>query len=341
MALSTEHLTLYDVARRSDPDGKAAVIAEVLAQSNEILDDIPWVEGNLPTGHKTTLRGSLPTPTWRLLNQGVAPTKSGTKQITEVCGMMEAYSQIDVSLANMARDVAAFRLSEDKAFIEGMAQTLAYTLFYGNEDGTEPEKFLGFTGRYYSLATTVTTYGQIIDAGGAGADNTSIWLVAWGENSVHGIYPRGSKAGLSQQDLGEQTVLDSSNNPYQAYRTHFKWDCGLCVRDYRSVVRIANIDNSDILTAGDAADSSANLLKYMSVAIDKIKPVGGSSRLVFYANDTVLSMLRVKLMNKSNVQITLEQMQGAGGIQRPTLHFMGVPVRLVDQLGIAEAEITT
>jgi len=336
--LGATNLSLLDVARRLNPDGSAAIIAEVMAHYNEILDDIPFIEGNTETGMKTTVRSGLPTATWRSLNQGVVRTKSTTSQIIENCGMLEAYSDVDKDLALMARDVSAFRFQEDKGHIEGMSQQMASALFYGDTT-VYPDRFVGIAPRYYSLATTVQTYGQIIDALGTGSDLTSIYLVGWGSDTVHGIYPRGSIAGLIQQDLGEVTILDSSNNPYQGFRTHFQWKCGLCVRDYRYIVRIANIDLSDLLTSGDASDTSANIIKYMSIALDLIPPAA-ASRLVFYCNQKVRAMLRVKFLSKSNTWITLDQLQSPAGITRPTLQFQGYPVRRVDEITNIETRIT-
>lgn len=333
--LSATNLSLLDVARRLDPDGSAAIIAEILNENNEMLDDIPFIEGNTETGIKTTQRSALPTATWRSLNQGVVRTKSTTKQIIENCGMLEAYSDVDKSLARMARDVNAFRFQEDKGHIEGMNQQMAQALLYGDTT-THPDRFVGIAPRYYSLATTLNCYNQILDAGGS-TTLTSIYLVGWGSDTVHGIYPRGSKAGLEQQDLGEVTLLDADGNKYQGYSTHFKWDMGLCVRDYRYIVRIANIDYTALLTAGDTSDTSANLIKFMSRAIDMIPP---GAKLAFYAHKTVRSMLRVKFLSKSNNWITMDTLQGAGGVQRPGLQFMGIPVRRVDQISIAEDQIT-
>jgi hypothetical protein len=335
--LSATNLSLLDVARRLNPDGSAAVIAEILSQNNEILDDIPFIEGNTETGMKTTVRSALPTATWRSLNQGVVRTKSTTNQIIENCGMLEAYSDIDKDLALMARDTNAFRFQEDKGHIEGMNQQMAEALFYGDTT-LYPDRFVGIAPRYYSLATTVNVHGQIIDALGT-TNLTSIYLVGWGSDSVYGIYPKNSQAGLIQQDLGEVTVLDASSNPYQGYRTHFQWKMGLCVRDYRFVVRIANIDTVALATAGDTSDTSANLIKYMCQAIDLIP--AGTSKMVFYCSNSVRSMLRVKFLSKSNVHITLNELQGPGGIKRPGLQFMGIPVRRVDQISSAETRITT
>ncbi|TSA28587.1 hypothetical protein D4R71_00345 [bacterium] len=337
-ALTATHVTLLDWARRVDPDGKIASVIEVLNEYNEILDDISFVEGNLPTGHKVTVRASLPTPTWRLLNQGVVRTKSTSNQITETCGMMEAYSEIDKDLAMLNGNTSQFRFTEDLAHIEAMNQAFAETLIYG-DTSVDPEKFVGLAPRYYTVAGA-TTSGNLIDGGGVGTDNTSVWLVGWSPATIMGIFPKGSKAGLQITDLGEQTVLDSSNNPFQAYRTHFQWKCGIAVKDWRYVVRIPNIDISTLETAGDAADTSANLLKMMSQAMDKLPP-SGMVRPIFYCNNRVRAMIRVKFLNKSNTYITLDELQSpVSGLKRPTLSFMGIPIRRIDQLDVDEARIT-
>lgn len=337
-ALSATHTTLLDWARRIDPDGKIAQVAEVLNHYNEVLDDISFIEGNLPTGHKTTVRASLPTPTWRLLNEGVTRTKSTTNQITEVCGMMEAYSEIDKDLAMLNGNTSEFRFTEDLAHLEGMNQEFVTTLIYG-DTSADPEEFVGLSPRYYATSGA-TTSDNVISAGGSGSDNTSIWLVGWSPMTVHGIFPKGSQAGLQMMDLGEQTVLDSNNKPYQAYRTHFQWKCGIAVRDWRYVVRICNIDISDLETAGDVTDNSCNLLKYMSQALDKLPP-SGIVKPVFYCNNRVRAMLRVKLFSKANTYITLNDwMSPISGLKRPTLAFQGVPIRRCDEITNTESVIS-
>ena len=191
-ALSVIHPTLLDVAKRLDPDGKIDTIVEILAETNEVLQDMVWVEGNLPTGHRTTIRSGLPTPTWRKLYGGVQPTKSRTVQVTDTCGMLEAYAEVDKALADLNGNSAAFRLSEDRAHIEGMNQEFASSLFYASE-ATAPEEIMGFAPRFN--LSTAENGENIIRQGGTqpdGSDNASIWLVVWGENTCHGIYPKGS-----------------------------------------------------------------------------------------------------------------------------------------------------
>src|SRR3954471_8243560 len=196
--LATTALTLADWAKRIGPDGNVAVLAELLSQTNEILEDAVFVEGNLPTGHRLTIRTGLPQVYYRMINQGVPTSKSTTTQVDEAVGILEARSHIDVELAKLNGNTAAFRLSEDQAFIEAMNQTMAGALFYGNP-GTDPRQFLGLQTRYSSLSAG---NGQnILDAGGTGSNNCSIYLVVWGENTVFCPFPKGSKAGLMHQDL--------------------------------------------------------------------------------------------------------------------------------------------
>jgi hypothetical protein len=325
--------TLLDLARRLDPNDRIAVIVELLAETNEILSDMTFVEGNLPTGHKTTVRTGLPSATWRKLNYGVQGGKSKTKQVTDSCGMLEAYAEVDKALADLNGNTAAFRLSEDRAFLEAMNQEMAATLFYGDTDA-DPEKFNGLAPRYNATGTDkdVSTY-NVIGAGGAGADNTSVWLVNWGLNTVHGIYPKGSKAGLQHEDLGEVTLFDEDGGKYQGYRTHYKWDCGLTVRDWRYVARICNIDVSDLATAGAEDDSSAALELYMIDAVNRI-PNLGLGRSAFYCNRQVATALTKRAMNKKNVNLTIGEWAG-----RPITMFWNIPIRRCDAILNNEAAV--
>lgn len=332
--------TLLDVSRAMDPNGSIAEVAEILNETNEILDDIPWVEGNLPTGHQHNIRTSLPTPSFRLLNQGVVPSKSSTGQIVDGCAIMEDRSHIDVDVANLNGNSPAFRKTEDAAFIEGFNQTFVDTLIYG-DISVDQEKFNGLDSRYYTLSSSVTTYTQVIDAGGTGSDNTSIWLIGWSPSKVFCIYPKGSKAGLNFEDRGIQDLLvDTTNGKYlKAYVSWFQWKCGLAIKDYRYVVRIANIDISALETASDSTDTSANLLKLMTQAISKLPNVAGI-RPAFYMNNRVQAMLSVKLLDKGNIFLSMEQVQNSP-IYRPipTLKYMGIPCRRVDAITNAETAL--
>ena len=335
--LTATNLTLADWAKRTDPDGRTPVIAELLSQSNEILEDCVFKEGNLPTGERVVIRTGLPTVYWRALNQGIPNSKSTSAQVDEACGILEARSEVDKDLAMLNGNTAQFRLSEDTAFLEAMNQTQATTMFYGNP-AIEPKSFLGLAARYSSLSAS---NGQnILDAGGTGSDNTSVYLVVWGDNTVYCPFPKGSKAGLIHEDLGEQTVY-SGDNRLQAYATRYQWKNGLVVKDWRYVVRIANIDISDLFaqTSSQAAGAATALPKMMARAMYRI-PNLSMGRAAFYMNRTVHSGLSVAALDKSSAVLKINDGLSQFGTANSYLSFLGVPLRRVDSLINAEARIT-
>ena len=326
--LTSNNPTLADVASRMDDKGNISDIIEMLTETNEILEDATWLEANGFTEHKTTVRSGLPQGTWRMLNYGVQPEKSTTVTIKDSMGMLESYALTDKALADLNGNSAAWRLSEERAFVEGMNQNLANTLFYGDTSAT-PQRFTGLAPRFNSKAAE---NGQnIIDAGGTGNDLTSIWLCVWGPNTLHGIYPKGSKAGLVIRDLGEDTVKDAEGGEYQAYRTHYKWDAGLTLRDWRYVVRIANI-NWQQLTKD--AQAGADLIDLMTQAIELL-PNANMGRAVFYVNRKVRSFLRRQIANKvMGSTLTMEQVAG-----KHVVSFDGIPVKRSDALLLSEAQV--
>jgi hypothetical protein len=343
--LGTTALTYADWAKRTEEYGIAAIV-ELLSQTNEILLDMMVVEGNLPTGHKTTVRTGLPTATWRLLNYGVPNAKSTTAQITDTCGNLETYSVIDKDIADLNNNTSEFRMSEAMAFLEGMNQQMATTLIYGNT-AVNPERFMGLAPRYNSVSTsTAQTAANVIDMGGTGSTNTSIWIVTWGPNTMHGILPKGKITGLQHRDMGEWPVQDSSNNTYQAYRDHFKWELGLSVRDWRYIARLANID----VTLLNGA-SAANLINGLVRALYRLPTAspmmsgvqtsdspsiqGMMGRTVIYCNRVVRTYLDLQAMNKTNVLLQMREFQG-----EVVTTFRGVPVRTVDAILNTEARLT-
>lgn len=333
MATLSGKYTLLDVAKTLDPNGSTAAVAELLSQENEMLMDMPWFEGNLPTGHRITTRTGLPDVIFRKLNGGVPPSKATTAQLDEACGILEARSEIDKDLAMLNGNTGAFRLLQAKAFIEAMNQRMQQTVLYGSTE-TTPEAFLGLAPRFGYAPTNSTAAPNkvnVIDAGGTGSNNTSIWLVGWGANTVHGIYPKGSQAGLIHNDLGEGDAFDASQNRFRAFMDQYQWKCGIALHDWRYVVRIANVD---VTALTKNAASGSDLIDLMTQALEKIHSLSGVTP-AFYVNRTIRSFLRRQNVNKV-ASGTLMYDEVAG---KPALRFGEVPVRRVDALGIAEARI--
>ncbi|MDR3361871.1 MAG: hypothetical protein LBO64_03385 [Desulfovibrio sp.] len=325
--IGSNYATLADVAKRLDANGKIDTVVELLKQSNEVLEDMTFQEGNLPTGHKTTIRTGLPSAAWRLLNYGVPQSKSKTQQVIDACGMLEAYSEVDKALADLNGNTAAFRLSEDQAFLQAMNKEMATSMFYG-DTSKNPERFLGLAPRYNTLnKAKAATAENVIDGGGtASGAMTSIYLTAWGANTLFGLYPKGSKAGFEHTDLGEVTLQDAQGGQYQGYRTHYKWYIGLCVRDWRYCVRIANIDLATI--------TDAKLLELMITASERL-PDENIGRPVFYMNRAVRTRLRLAKVGLTlNANVTFDNVEG-----KKIMRFDEIPVRRTDALVNTEAQV--
>jgi len=336
--------TLLDIAKATDPDGKIAAVAELMSQTNEILFDMPWMEGNMETGHKATIRTGLPSGVWRQMYQGVPNSKSNRAQIIDACGMYEARSEIDVDMADMNGNSAAFRLSETKAFMEGINQQFCDTLFYGNT-AVNPERFMGLAPRYSAISGA--TNGQnVLSAGGSGSDNTSIWLIGWGHETCTGIYPKGSTAGLKHEDLGVDDAFDANNNRYRALMDLYKWKCGLHVKDWRYVARICNIDVSDLLAqTGTQAATAATAVMKMMIAAQASVPSEAGANFVFYVPRVIKKMLAVAALDRSQSALAIQPAGNQFGMLGPgfptkQLEFFGTPVRTCDRITQTEAAVS-
>jgi len=360
--MAAQYPTLVDVAKRLDPDGRIASIAEVMTKVNPILMDIPMIEGNLPTGHQGTIRTGLPAVAWRLLNYGTLPTKSTTKSVTDSCGILEAFSEIDKEVYRLNGANDAFRASEDTAFLEAMAQELASTLFYGNAFAN-PEEFTGLSVRYSDSSGPDNAANVLKVSGVTGSSgNTSIWLISWGERSVHGIYPKGSVAGLEYQNLGEQTrrgtigVDANDGRLMQVMVSHFMQKFGIHVKDWAGVVRaqMLSANFNAPLTAKGIKDpsrpyiadgigydeDSASLTTVMHEMLHaiplRLRAAGGSFNPVFYCSPMVKSAIDLSAEGKASNTLTISDVENRG----PVTKFMGYPIYECDALTDNEAEVS-
>lgn len=337
------NLTLLDWAKRTDPNGTVPLIANLLSQTNEILLDAVVKEGNLPTGHRVTISTGLPTIYYRALNQGIPTSKATTVQVDEGTAIAEARSEVDIDLAMLNGNTAEFRMSEARLFIEGMNQTIATGKFYGNP-AVDPKQFLGLTQRYSS--TTAGNAQNIIKSGGSGANaQTSVWLIGWGDNTTFCTFPKGSKAGLLQEDLGRQTSFDAGGTGLrmEVFAERFQWKIGMVVKDWRSVVRICNLETADFADlANDLAPTTVkNIIHLMARALVRIpKGVQAISRLAFYMNASVFGVLMRTALEKSNAALSVQSALDQFGRPNQMLSFLGVPIRQCDAILNTEEVVT-
>lgn len=322
--------TLSELTKQLQPDGTLGDVAEIMNESNEILEDMPFFEANETSSHTHIVDATIPEGTWRKLNYGIQPKKGTTAQVSDTIGLLEQRSEVDVVLARMSRDVAQFRLNEDRRVIEGLNQQLADMMFYGNLTD-HPAGYLGLSPRYDKVGQPANkpagnTMGMdhVLSAGGDTAGKqSSIWLVGWGENSVFGIYPRGSKAGLENEDLGEIDCYDENHDVFRGYATHYRIQQGLAVKDWRYIVRVANIEISSSID-----EASINSIIDALIDATNAIPSLGSCRPVFYMNRAVRSRLQKAAYRKSNMALSLDDVYGV----QNQLNISGIPLKQSDAI---------
>ena len=347
--ITSNFLTLADLASQLDPDGKPATIIDLMSQSNAVVDSMLWMEGNLPTGHKITQKTSLPGLQSRAFGQGVSSQKSTQVQITETCGMFAAVSDIDVKLAELGGNVNAVRLNEDKSFIEGMTQGFASKLWYGDES-IDPNSFNGMARRYGTLNSNYgAQYKNTLDLGGTGSVNSSIYIMTWGATSgTAGIFPKGTQAGLVMEDKGKVIKYNSDGSSLEVFQTRFYWSAGLVVPDWRFNVRLCNIDSTLVGIGASspdlilALDGAIGLLPKVqgagSYRADPTRPSGmvGDGRTEIYMNRTVFTALKQQCSFRRNMLLNFNQAAPV-----PYFDWNGVPIRVTDSILNTEARVTT
>lgn len=328
--LGANYLTLADRFKRTENGKIAAEIIEMMTETNELLQDANALQCNDGSNHITTIRTGLPSAVFRNLYGYVPSSKSTTEQVKDVTGMLETYSIVDVDLVDKSENPKLFRLSESSAFIEAMNQKLQETVFYGNIKDNAAA-FDGLAVRYGKKSTDAKKIGSnIIDAGGTGSDNTSIWMITWGDLHTSLLYPQGSQAGVQHKDDGVLTETSSTGGKRKVYQDHFKMDVGLSVRDWRSTCRIANISVGNLGTA-----SAANLENLLNKAYYKVRRFAKTGKTCIYCNSTVLMYFEAQLKEKTNVNFTMKEY-----LDENILHYKNIPIRECEQITCTEAAVS-
>ena len=328
--LGSTFLTLSDWGKRIDPDGKIARITEFLDRKIPVMQDVPFIMANDIISHRVTVRTGLPAAAWKKLNRGVPFTKSRTAQITETIGIQEQRSLLDEDHPGADADLASLRLSEARPHIESIGQEFSDSFWYGSTD-TAPEELMGLSPRYNSL--TATNGQNIIDGGGTGSDNTSIWLIGLSPETIFGIFPKGSQAGIIHEDLGKQQILDptDSSRYFTAWVDQWKMKAGVVVADWRFAVRIANIDVSALVAEVSATD----LAKRMISALNTIENLN-AGRTYFYMNRTVKQMFEIQNLNNVRTGgMTFDMVNG-----KRAMFFQDIQIKVTDSLVLNEDQVT-
>lgn len=337
--LNVKNPSLADVLSRTDVAGNIAQIIEIADKINPIMQHAYIQECNNGATHTFVTRTGIPEPAFRRYNQGLQQLKSTTAKATIGTGMIEAYVAVDRALAQLGNREAAFRLSEVAAVMEGFSQFVARNFFYGSTK-TNPDGFMGLDAFYND--PTAQSGRQIIDAGGTGSTNTSIWFVTYGPRATSLIYPKGSPAGFNHRDLGEQQWdAPDGSGKFPALVDHLQQHVGVAVGDWRANARVANID-VDALSKD--ASTGADIIDLMIDAEEVLDTKGRAGvddsgnlvegKTVIYTDRVVAKFLRKQALNKQNVNLTVENVGG----ERVTM-WGEMPIVRVDAISTNEAAI--
>lgn len=313
--------TLQNVLKTLAPDGSVETdMAEVMTEKLDILDDIPWKEGNLPTGEQITAELALPTPTWRMYNQGIKPTKGETEQYVETCGMLEDYSDVDRDVANFNGNAVAYRARQNRIKIRSFSKELARALFYESA-ATNPERVHGLATRYggvtgYRAGAYVLPKGTL-----SGVNCRSVWLINWDFDTVYGIYPKGHQgAGLSNRDLGERTLTKADGTQLQVLTSHLQQKCGFAVADYRRIVRM-QWDPDDAAFA----DSAKGMYLALQEMLDTVFDLGPNAAIY-------MDRVSAKKLNAQMASNSVNFLEYVEAGKRRVRTFLGTTLRITDAL---------
>lgn len=329
------------LAARMSLNNEIIDVAEVLNETNDVIQDAHVERANGITSHTVSRRTALPTVSWVKIGNGWNPTTGLLNQATEAMGMLKARYQCPGDVMRLQPNPAKFRMQQERAYIESMGQEFANTLFgnwsAGSLSADLPEEFAGLSARYSSLGTSRSAY--VANNGNtSGSDNTSIWFIQWGPGKTYLIYPRNADGGgLKKKDegrvftSGDNSVASTTatqNNPTNklwAFVTEFSWDVGLCIEDTRTVKRLANIDS--------VASSSFTLDEDQIITVRNNFNTPGT--ISMYCNETVFTQLDILAKDKSNVHYL-----GSDPFGKPQMFFRDMPVRRCDAITDVEATLT-
>ena len=322
----TNLATMQDMAARIGQKGDLATqkVVELQSQTNALFSVLPFKPCNDGTKEVVVYRKELPEVAWRMINKGVAPGKSATGQVSFSCGGVEAYADVDERLLKINKNSNTWRLSENYAYQEAMAQKMATTFFYGDEK-INPAGFTGLSAFYYATSQDALYSDQIIDAGGTGNNLTSLWIMTFSDDTLYGIHPETIPAGYKYEDMGRVEMRDNNNGIFYGYRSKYNWDMGLALRDPRYVVRMANIDTTQL--------SSTTFIPNLIKAYNQIyNPDHG--RTVIMCNRQVQTYLSILASEKANVNLHIDEFAG-----KKIEHFWDAPILRCDAILNTESQL--
>lgn len=323
-----QQFTLLERAKLT-PDGKRALpLLDVMDKMgvDSFLQDVPFFESNQGMKHRISRTTSRPTSTRRLFYQGVAKTATQSQVIWEPLVLYEQRSGVDEDEIDTIKNGDELRRMRDLPHVKGIIDDVVYDFFRSDRangaeyiDGLQPR--LNSISNPYESSTSIP---YVWDNGGTGSDLSSIYIVEYGPNACHGVYPSGGTIrgggpfGMRVVNKGKEPIADSDDaaKTYYEYVTQFKFWFGMVVTDDWKIARIANIEK-------DPASANALDDNLIIKALNHGKFSKGATRM--YANPFLTTQIDIRAKDKGNVQWDVMEVFG-----RPVSQIQGIPLRKLD-----------
>lgn len=332
------------IANYSSADAGARFVMpkRILDRMTPLVKMLPMVASNNILSNIATRTDSLPIASTRRFNEGILATASKNAPINDPIAMFQDYSEVDMDLWKLQNNPNMWRSDQDMNHIEGLFQLMESMLFYGSL-AQNPGSFNGLATRFNNLESYPngdTSWQPNVWNGGQTTGNvTSAWMIEFSEDSVYGIYPANSMAGLSVRDLGEVTKERPSgtgavggNYMYQVLRTMLSWYMGMQIADERCVQRICNI-NPIALSTGNFDEN------IFIQAKNQLPRSGETSGTVILVNRNLKTQIDIRACSQKINAYTMFK-PGMDVFGSPVTEFQGIPIYVAEKILNTETPLT-
>jgi hypothetical protein len=224
-------LTLLDLIKTQPGAGTLVPLLDEVKRFAPEVDAIParQIDG---TSYKLRQRSAVPSATFTGLNEGSDNTKSSYETRTIECFPLRLALQVDRALIQGSIEDMLFE--EAAAALRGAKLTLGSQIVYGRTR-TEADAAKGFPGLQELHSYWSTELGNdalTVDAGGTTAGTgSSVYALSTGAMGIQILFGGGSAFNLTP--WREETALDGSSKPFDAYVAHLTCWVGLqCASRY-------------------------------------------------------------------------------------------------------------
>ncbi len=328
-----------------DAGAKFVLPTRVLDRMTPLVKMIPMVSSNNILSNIAVRTDSLPIASTRRWNEGIKATASKNAPLNDPIALFEDYSEVDFDLWEIQNNPEMWRAQQDMNHIEGLFQLMESTLLYGSLE-TNPGSFNGLSTRFNNLESypngDTSWKPNVWNGGLATGPATTAWLIEFGDDTVYGIYPPNTPAGLSFRDLGEITKELSSgtgsvgtNYMYQVLRTMLRWYLGIQIADERCVQRIANIN-----PIGFSGPSGFDENIFIQAKM-QLPRFGETSGTVILVNRDLKTQIDIRAVSqKINTYFTPPGDNSMDVFGKAVTKFQNIPIYVAEKISSLETIVT-